>query len=107
MARFVLSACFVTRRGGRVRLFEAEEEVAGIMRRVVTVLTVAVLVGAMLVAMAAPALAQATPVEPLQPPPNCEKGQDRAWAVDPNGSQATNHFDNWLDCVNGRPPGQG
>ena len=77
------------------------------MRRVVTVLTVAVLVGAMLVAMAAPALAQATPVEPLQPPPNCEKGQDRAWAVDPNGSQATNHFDNWLDCVNGRPPGQG
>jgi len=44
------------------------------MRRVLTVLTVVVLVEAMLVAMAAPALAQATPVEPIQPPPNCEHG---------------------------------
>jgi hypothetical protein len=74
------------------------------MRRVCTVLTLLVTCGAMLVAMAAPALAQATPVEPIPPPQNCEHGQDRAWAVRPSGSQQTNHIDNYLDCFFGNPP---
>jgi hypothetical protein len=85
------------------------------MRRVFRVLTVVVLVGALLVAVAAPALAQATPVEPIQPPPNCEHGQDQAWIngweynkpEQRNDEQAKKHFLKFVDCATGQSPSEG
>ena len=79
------------------------------MQRVFTVLAVVVLVGALLVAMGAPALAQATtPPEPfLSTPPNCENGQDQAFVGAPSDSQQAKHLYDYLDCVKGTPPGEG
>jgi hypothetical protein len=79
------------------------------MRRIILLVMVALLT----VTMAAPALAQQ--VEPLQPPPNCEHGQDQAWInaweynkpEQRNDEQAEKHFVKLVNCANGQSPSEG
>ena len=76
------------------------------MSRFVSVLSVVVLIAAVLLATAAPALANER-VEPFQPAPNCENGQDTAWPNTLSGSQEDKHFFQWYGCIVGVPPAQG
>ena len=91
-------------RGGLQR----EKEVTHEMRRIVSLVTMGVVMAALMAALAAPAFAQGLPKEP--PPPNCEKGQHIAH------TKAFERFD--LDreeklfekefaCFIGEPPGEG
>jgi len=74
------------------------------MRRIILLVTVALIMAAMLVATAAPALPE------VPPPPNCEQGQAQALsnAVErDDGAGIDKHTENQDDCLSGLPPGEG
>jgi len=68
------------------------------MKRILLLATVALVMAAMMVATAAPALGV---------PPNCEGGQAQAASNAPHGDLVDRHQENLSDCQQGLPPGEG
>jgi hypothetical protein len=68
------------------------------MKRILLLVTVALVMAAMMVATAAPALGI---------PPNCERGQAQAASNAPQGDLVDQHQENLSDCQQGLPPGEG
>jgi hypothetical protein len=74
------------------------------MRRIITLIVVALVMAAMMVAIAMPVMA----IE--NEPPRCEEGQRQAWrkAIDRGDQdQQDKHFDKARACSLGEPPGKG
>jgi hypothetical protein len=77
------------------------------MKRILLLVTVALVMAAMMVATAAPALSvpQEQPPPPQAAGPNCQDGQTQA--ADNHFKNRAKHLENAGDCEEGDTPGEG